>query len=47
MFSTCYTVTFIAHRSTDMMYRIIILLADIYGCETWSVIAGGTQAEGV
>ena len=29
------------------IYRTIILLVVLYGCETWSLIEGGTQDEGL
>ena len=34
---TCYTISFIAYRFTERIYRIIILPVELYGCETWSL----------
>ena len=35
--STCYTIIFIAHRFTELIYRTTILSVVLCGCETWSL----------
>jgi len=34
---TCYTISFIAYRFTERIYRSIILPVVLYGVETWSL----------